>query len=229
MKIFIPTLLLVLALPAIGIAQKFGYLDTDYILRHMPEYSDAQTELNRLSAQWQEEVEAKYEAIRLLEQSYNAEKILLTTDMRQRREEEIRQKRLEAQQLQKSKFGVDGELFQKRAELIQPVQDALYTAIEEVASARGYMAIFDKSNQSNMLYTNPKYDLSDDVIKKLGHKPGETIDAEDGKGEGAAAGAGGAGGRDGGAATGRDAGAGGARGGTTPRSGGGATTPTRGK
>lgn len=227
MKNFIPTLLLVLALPAMGMAQKFGYLDTDYILRHMPEYSDAQTELNRLSADWQEEVEAKYEAIRLLEQSYNAEKILLTTDMRQRREEEIRQKRLEAQQLQKSKFGVDGELFQKRAELIQPVQDALYAAIEEVASARGYMAIFDKSNQSNMLYTNPKYDLSDDVIKKLGHKPGETIDAEDGKGEGGAAGAGGA--RDGGAAGGRD---GGSRGGaptTTPRSGGGTTTPTRGK
>jgi len=229
MKNFIPTLLLVLALPAMGMAQKFGYLDTDYILRHMPEYSDAQTELNRLSAQWQEEIEAKYESIRLLEQAYNAEKILLTTDMRQRREEEIRQKRLEAQQLQKSKFGVEGELFQKRAELIQPVQDALYAAIEEVASSRGYMAIFDKSNQSNMLYTNPKYDLSDDVIKKLGHKPGETIEPEGGKEEGGAAGAGG--GKEGGAAGGRDAGGdsrGGAAG-TTPRSGGGATTPAQRK
>ena len=236
MKNFIPTLLLVLALPAMGMAQKFGYLDTDYILRHMPEYSDAQTELNRLSAQWQEEIEAKYESIRLLEQSYNAEKILLTTDMRQRREEEIRQKRLEAQQLQKSKFGVEGELFQKRSELIQPVQDALYAAIEEVASSRGYMAIFDKSNQSNMLYTNPKYDLSDDVIKKLGHKPGETIDAEEGKEEGGAAGAGGGegaggtgGSREGGAAGSRDAGSRGGAAGTTPRTGGGATTPPQRK
>ncbi len=160
-------------------AQKFGYIDTDYILRHMPEYAEAQEELNRLSGRWQIEIEEKYEAIRLLEQAYQAEKILLTTDMRQRREEEIKNKRLEAQQLQRAKFGVEGELFQRREELIKPVQDALYEAIENLCSQRGYMVIFDKSNQSNMLYTNPKYDLSDDVVKKLGYKPGETIENEE--------------------------------------------------
>ncbi len=204
--------LLALLLPASLIAQKFGYIDTDYILRHMPEYASAQEELNRMSSQWQIEIEAKYEAIRMLEQAYQAEKILLTTEMRQRREDEIKQKRTEAQQMQKAKFGVDGELFQRREELIKPVQDALYTAIEELASQRGYMVVFDKSNQSNMLYTNPKFDLSDDVIKKLGYKPGETI--ESGGSEGEDAGKGGDT-RDGGST--RDTG--GNRGGTAPAGG----------
>ena len=199
---------LALLLPVSLLAQKFGYIDTDYILRHMPEYASAQEELNRVSSQWQIEIEAKYEAIRMLEQAYQAEKILLTTEMRQRREDEIKQKRTEAQQMQKAKFGVDGELFQRREELIKPVQDALYTAIEELASQRGYMVVFDKSNQSNMLYTNPKFDLSDDVIKKLGYKPGETIEAGGKEGEEA-------GGRDGGST--RDAG--GSRGGTAPAGG----------
>lgn len=210
---------LALLFPVSLLAQKFGYIDTDYILRHMPEYASAQEELNRISSDWQMEIEAKYEAIRMLEQAYQAEKILLTTEMRQRREDEIKQKRTEAQQLQKSKFGIEGELFQRREELIKPVQDALYTAIEELASQRGYMVVFDKSNQSNMLYTNPKFDLSDDVIKKLGYKPGDTIEAEGGGKEGEDAG-----GRDGGST--RDAGN--SRGGTAPARGGAAGGSPRG-
>lgn len=196
--------LCMLMLPAASLAQKFGYIDTDYILRHMPDYAEAQEELNRLSGRWQIEIEEKYENIRLLEQAYQAEKILLTTDMRQRREEEIKNKRQEAQQLQRQKFGIEGELFQRREELIKPVQDALYEAIEALCTQRGYMVIFDKSNQSNMLYTNPKYDLSDDVVKKLGLKPGETIEREEGEERGGSV----AGGRDGAAGGGKDAGAG---------------------
>lgn len=161
------------------LAQKFGYVDTDYVLKHMPEFTEAQGELNRLAASWQEEIEAKYEAIRLLEESYQAEKILLTQEMRQRREQEIKQKRTEAKEMQKQKFGVEGELFQRREELIQPVQEKIYEAIQDVAGSRGYMVIFDKSNNSNMLYTNPKYDLSDDVIKKMGYKPGEMVEDEE--------------------------------------------------
>lgn len=167
-------------------AQKFGYVDTDYVLKHMPEFTEAQGELNRLASQWQEEIEAKYEAIRLLEESFQAEKILLTQEMRQRREQEIQQKRQEAREMQKQKFGVEGELFQKREELIKPVQEKIYEAIQEVAGSRGYMVIFDKSNNSNMLYTNPKYDLSDDVIKKMGYTPGEMIEEEEKKDDGGA-------------------------------------------
>ncbi len=212
MKSLFNTFIALLFLTGVAQAQKFGYIDTDYVLRHMPEYAEAQEELNRLSGKWQIEIEDKYEAIRQLEQAYQAEKVLLTTDMRQRREEEIRNKRLEAQQMQRAKFGVEGELFQRREELIKPVQDALYEAIEALCSQRGYMVIFDKSNQSNMLYTNPKYDLSDDIVKKLGYKPGETIE-KDGDEEAPAAARGGAAAGRGGASGGSAAGRGGAAGG----------------
>lgn len=183
MKNLVAVLSLLLVFPAMVVAQKFGYVDTDYVLKHMLEYTEAQGELNRLSADWQTEIEAKYEAIRLLEESYQAEKILLTQEMKDRRQQEIQQKRREAQEMQKQKFGVGGELFQMRESLIKPVQDKIYEAIQEVASSRGYMVIFDKSNNSNMLYTNPKYDLSDDVIKKMGYKPGEVIEDKEGEGD----------------------------------------------
>lgn len=178
MKNLIAVLSLCLLISTAGFAQKFGYVDTDYVLKHMLEYTEAQGELNRLSALWQEEIEAKYQAIALLEESFQAEKILLTGEMKERRQNEILQKRKEAQQMQKQKFGVDGELFQMREQLVKPVQDKIYESIQEVASSRGYMVIFDKSNNSNMLYTNPKYDLSDDVIKKMGYKPGDIIEDE---------------------------------------------------
>ena len=164
-------------------AQKFAYVDTEYILKHVPEYAEAIAELNEHSSDWQGEIEAKYESIVLLEQAFAAEKILLTPDMRQKREEEIMSLKQIAMQMQKQKFGVDGELFSKREELIKPIQDQIYEAIKEVASSRGYMVIFDKANQNNMLYSNPKYDVSDQVIKKMGLKPGETIEIPGGKDE----------------------------------------------
>lgn len=226
MKSLFNTFVALLLLTGVAQAQKFGYIDTDYVLRHMPEYAEAQEELNRLSGKWQIEIEDKYEAIQQLEQAYQAEKVLLTTDMRQRREEEIKNKRLEAQQMQRAKFGVEGELFQRREELIKPVQDALYEAIEALCSQRGYMVIFDKSNQSNMLYTNPKYDLSDDIVKKLGYKPGETIEKDEGEDSSPAAARGGGSAGSRGGASGSAAGRGGAAGarGAGARGGGGGGT-----
>ncbi|MDG1260447.1 MAG: OmpH family outer membrane protein [Flavobacteriales bacterium] len=158
-------------------AQKFAYVNTDEILEHMPEFYAAQAQLNQMSAQWQEEIEAKYEALRVMEESYKAEKILLSKEMVLRREEDIRKTRTEAQEMQRAKFGVGGELFTQREQLIQPVQNAIAEAIKDIASSSGYMVIFDKSNQSNMLYTNPKYDVTDRVIKKLGYTPGEKPEA----------------------------------------------------
>lgn len=162
-------------------AQKFAYIDSDYVLMHIPEYEAAQQELNRLSQEWQAEIEAKWEAVERLELAYRAERVLLTPEMRGKRETEIEAKRVEARELQKEKFGVEGELFRKRQELIQPIQDRIFEELKEICSGSGYMVIFDKSNQSNMLYTNPKYDISDRVIKALGYVPGETTE---GKGEG---------------------------------------------
>ena len=165
-------------------AQKFAYIDSEYVLLHMPEYAEAQTELNNLAIGWQSEIEDKLEAADRLEVAYRAERVLLTAEMRVKREEEITKKRTEAKDMQKQKFGVDGELFTKRQELIEPVQQQIFESLKDIASGSGYMVIFDKSNQSNMLYTNPKYDISDRLIKKLGYVPGETIEPEGGKDDG---------------------------------------------
>ena len=161
-----------LGLASIAEAQKFAYIDSDYVLLHMPEYSDAQKELNQMAIDWQVEVETKLQSVERMELSYRAERILLTAEMRAKREGEITTKRQEARALQREKFGVEGELFQRRQELIQPVQDLVFEELKDIASGSGYMVIFDKSNQSNMLYSNPKYDISDRLIKALGYVPG---------------------------------------------------------
>lgn len=160
-------------------AQKFGYVDSKYILSHIPEYQEAQNQINKLSSTWQKEIEDKYSTIDKLEKAYQAEKILLTEDMRQKREQEIADKRKEAKDLQKAKFGVEGELFQKREELIKPIQEQIYTAIKDVASQSALMVVFDKANHSNMLYTNPKHDISDKVLRKMGLKPGDVLEEPD--------------------------------------------------
>ena len=178
MKKTLAVLALLLTFSVVSVAQKFGYVDPKYILSHVPEYQEAQKQINSLSNQWQKEIEAKYETIEKLEKAFQAEKILLTEDMRKKREEEIEEKRKEAKELQKTKFGVDGELFQKREELIKPIQDAIYTAIQEVASQSALMVVFDKANHSNILYSNPKHDISDKVLKKMGLKPGEVLEEE---------------------------------------------------
>ena len=165
-------------------AQKFAYIDSDYVLLHMPDYATAQQELNTYAIEWQAEIEAKLEAADRLEIAYRAERVLLTKEMRVKREQEIIKKRAEAKEMQKQKFGVDGELFLKRQELIEPIQQQIFEELKDIAGGSGYMVVFDKSNQSNMLYTNPKYDISDRLIKKLGYVPGETIEVEkDDKGD----------------------------------------------
>lgn len=178
------TWMLVAVLPMTS--QKFAYIDTKYVLSHVPEYQSAQAEVNKLSSQWQKDIEAKYATIEKLETALQAEKILLTDEMRRRREQEIEQKKQEAKDMQKQKFGVDGELFKKREELVKPIQDQIYEAIQEVASTSALMVVFDKANHSNMLYTNPKHDISDKVLKKMGLKPGEVLeeDEEGSEGEG---------------------------------------------
>ena len=165
-------------------AQKFAYIDSDYVLLHMPEYSEAQKELNQLAIDWQVEVETKLQSVERMELAYRAERILLTAEMRAKREGEITTKRQESRALQREKFGVDGELFQRRQELIQPVQDLVFEELKDIASGSGYMVVFDKSNQSNMLYSNPKYDISDRLIKALGYVPGETIEGDEADKEG---------------------------------------------
>ena len=149
-------------------AQRFAYVDSKYILESMPAYAEAQAELDELSAQWQKTIEAKYAEIEKLYKAYQAESILLTDEMKRKREEEIVQKEKEARDYQKEKFGVEGEMFKRRQELIKPLQDRIYDAIKELADDRSYAAIFDKANNATILYSDPKYDKSETILKNLG-------------------------------------------------------------
>jgi outer membrane protein len=164
--------LLTCAFTGASMAQKFAYVDTDYILANIPEYKSAKAELDKISIQWQKEIEARYADIDKLYKAYQAEQIYLPEDMKKKREAEIVNKEKEAKDLQKQKFGVDGELFKKRQELVKPLQDKVYTAIKTIADSKNYAVVFDKSSDLTMLYTNPKYDISDDVLESMGFKPG---------------------------------------------------------
>lgn len=151
-------------------AAKFGYVDTDYILSQIPEYKAAQTELDKTSIQWQKEIEAKYSEIDKLYKAFQADAVLLTDEMKKKRENEIINKEKEVKDLQKQRFGVDGELFKKRIELVKPIQDKVYNAIKTVAEKNGLGFVLDKAGQVSILYANGKYDKSDDVLAILGYK-----------------------------------------------------------
>jgi outer membrane protein len=155
-------------------AQKYAYVDTDYILSNIPEYKSAQSQIDNLSVQWQKEIETKYGEIDKLYKAFQAEQILLTEDMKKKRETEIITKEKEVKELQKSKFGVDGELFKKRQELVKPIQDKVYNAIKALAEKSTYAVVFDKASGTTMLYTNHKYDKSDLILTNMGYKKGAT-------------------------------------------------------
>lgn len=152
--------------------QKYAYIDSDYILANTPEYKSAQTQIDNISIQWQKEVEAKYSEIDKLYKAFQAEEVLLTEEMKKKREGEIIAKEKEAKDLQKQHFGVDGDLFKKRQELVKPLQDKIYNAVKSIAEKGSYAVIFDKSSDLSMLYANPKYDKSDEVLDAMGLKKG---------------------------------------------------------
>jgi len=170
----IVTVFILVAFVSIGYSQKVAYVDTEYILENIPDYKTAQEELDKLSINWQKQLERRYSEIDKMYKNYQAEQILLTEDMKTRREDEIIKKEKEAKEYQKKKFGVDGELFQKRQELVKPIQDKIYKAISQIANATSIDIIFDKASALTMLYTNARYNKSDAVLKKMGYKPGET-------------------------------------------------------
>jgi outer membrane protein len=153
-------------------AQKYAYVDTDYILSNIPDYKSAQQQVDNLSVQWQKEIEAKYAEIDKMYKAFQAEQILLTEEMKKKRENEIIVKEKEVKELQKARFGVDGELFKKRQELVKPIQDKVYNAIKQLAEKGTYAVIFDKASGATLLYTNPKFDKSDDILLSLGYKKG---------------------------------------------------------
>lgn len=152
-------------------AQRFAYVDSDYILKQMPEYASAQKQLNALSVQWQKEVDTRFQEIDRLYKAYQADQILMTADMKKRREAEIADKERTAKDFQNQKFGPGGELEQKSNSIIKPIQDKVAKAIQAVAENDNLDMVFDKNSEVIMLYANPRYDKSNDVITRLGLKP----------------------------------------------------------
>lgn len=149
-------------------AQKFCYINSEYILSNIPDYKAAQTQLDQLSVQWQREVEARYAEIEKLYKSFQAEQILLSEAMKKKREDDIITKEKEVKDYQKQKFGFEGELFKKRQELVKPIQDKIYAAVKKFAEDNKYSVIFDKSGDLIMLYSSDKLDRSDAILKALG-------------------------------------------------------------
>ena len=157
-------------------AQKFAYVDTEYILKHLPEYKSSLNQLNVLSGQWQQQVDNNFTEIDKMYKAYQADQVLLTEDMRKRRENEIIEKEKAAKDFQRKIFGPDGDLFQTRSKLLSPIQDKVTKAISEIAKVKLLDFIFDKSSEATMMiYASSTYDVSNDVIVRLGFKPGTML------------------------------------------------------
>lgn len=168
MKRMILTMVLMAGL-ASAYAQRFAYVDTKYILEKLSDYKTAQQKLDDQAALWQKDIDQKNETLKKMYSKYQAEEFLLTADLKKQREDEIIKAEEELKELQKNRFGYNGDLFKKRQELIQPIQDKVFDAVQKLAEMRTYDFIFDKaSGGAAMLYTNPKYDVSEEVLKRLG-------------------------------------------------------------
>jgi len=149
-------------------AQKFAYVDTEYILDNIPEFAEAQSQLDEISVQWQKEIETKFAEVDKMYKDYQTQSVLLPDDMKKKKEQEIVDKEKDAKNLQRTRFGKDGDLFKKRQELVKPIQERVYNAIQEIANSNNYAVIFDKGGSLTMMYANPKYDISDEVLDNLG-------------------------------------------------------------
>lgn len=149
-------------------AQKFGYVDTNYILGRMPEYKEAQAEIEKLAKGWEQEIQAMYQEVQSMEANLKAEEVLLTVDMREERQSEIDRRWGEIKEQQKQIFGFEGLYFLKKKELIKPVQDKIFESVERVAKNNRLQIVFDKSGDLVMIYTDPIHDYTDYVLEELG-------------------------------------------------------------
>ena len=149
-------------------AQKYGYIDSDYILANVPEYAEAKDKLNKLADRWTKEIEDRYDVIKLKKENFAREEVLLPAEERQKRKEDIEKLETEAMEMQKMRFGVSGDYFNKRQELVKPIQDKVFDALQKIASKKNYTFVFDKANQSNLLYAEKEFDISDEVLEEMG-------------------------------------------------------------
>ena len=160
---------LVMALSAVH-AQRYGIVDTKYILDKIPDYKDAQKKLDQFSAQWQKEIDDKQVVLDRMYKDFDAEQVMLSDELKKRREDELFVREKEVRDLQRKRFGFEGDLFKKRQELVKPIQDKVYNAIQKIAVNRQFDFILDKSEGITVIFADPKLDRSEDVLKELGVK-----------------------------------------------------------
>ncbi len=149
-------------------AQRYCIIDSKYILDKMVEYKDAQTRLDKMSKEWQQEIDNKMAEVDKLYKGYTAERAILSDEVRKKREDEILALEKSVKDLQKQRFGYEGDLFKKRQELVKPVQDKVYNAVQKYAASKGYEMVLDKAGGVTLFYADPKLDKSEDVLKLLG-------------------------------------------------------------
>ena len=149
-------------------AQKYAVIDTRYILEKIPDYANAQKELDGIASNWQKEIDAMQSELDKMYKDYEAEQVMLSEELRKKREDQLFVKEKTLRDLQRQRFGFEGDLFKKRQQLIKPVQDKVFNAVQKLAVQRGYEFILDKSEGITVIFADPKLDKSEDVLRELG-------------------------------------------------------------
>ena len=167
-KIFL--LACMLGFGIVGFSQKYAIIDTRYILDKMPDYKEAQKQLDEIAAGWQKEIDAKQVELDRMYKDYEGEQVMLTEELRKKREDQLFNKEKDLRDQQRKRFGFEGDLFKKRQELIKPIQDKVYNAVQKMAVGRGYDFVLDKSEGITVIFADPKLDRSEDVLRNLGVK-----------------------------------------------------------
>jgi outer membrane protein len=159
----------ILCLAAFSVnAQRYAIIDSKYILERLPDYKDAQKKLDETSDLWQKEIDQKSAELEKMYKNFEAEQVMLSDELKKKREDEIYNKEKELRDLQKKRFGFEGDLFHKRQELIKPIQDKVYNAVQKMATERSFDFVLDKSEGITVIFADPKLDKSDDILKMLG-------------------------------------------------------------
>lgn len=160
-----------LAMAAItGFSQKYALIDTRYILDKLPEYKQAQKNLDSIAADWQKDIDTKQASLDKMYKDYDAEQVMLSDELKKKREDQLYNKEKELRDLQRKRFGFEGDLFKKRQELVKPIQDKVYNAVQKMSVSRGYDLVLDKSEGITVIFADPKLDKSEDVLRELGVK-----------------------------------------------------------
>ncbi len=149
-------------------AQSLAFIDSDYILNSIPEYTEAKAKLDKLAETWTKDIEDRFVIVKTQKENFNKEEILLPVEEKAKRKSEIEKLEKETLELQTQRFGLNGDYFMKRQELIKPIQDRIYTAMKKVAKSEGYAFVFDKANQSNLIYAEKEADISNEVLEEMG-------------------------------------------------------------